>query len=64
MLVAWWQLHVQVFSIVEFAVQECTVEVEDLNIPIVPGSDSKYGAQGCESGNWGIRFVVVDAMYL
>ena len=41
-VVARWQFHVQVFTFVEFPVEECTVEIEDFDVPVIVGGNGEY----------------------
>ena len=40
--IAFWELHVNIFTLVEFAIEECRVEVKDVDVPVVVCGDCEY----------------------
>ena len=52
-------LHVDVFIVVEFAIEVCAIKVESVDLPVIVCGDGKNSADAGESRNWRIGVKVI-----
>ena len=60
-LISWGWLHVDVFIVVEFAIEVCAIKVEGVDLPVIACGDGKDGKDAGESCDWRISVKIIYA---
>ena len=63
-VVAGGRLHINIFVVIEFAIEVGAIEVESVGVPVVSGCDCENESEAGEFGNGGKGVKVVDAKFL